>query len=129
MKIAFSILCLALLSSCQSNQPLEPSPFYIDVTEDFHHRMQSGALNLQKEPLVIAPLSNDQKSLVKMKNSYLRMSWELGSFWVKSNEESLVVMYWNSDVIYGHVQIASAEQGSTFRHFLPNPIHPVQKTF
>ena len=54
-----------------------------------------------------------------------RISWNGGSFWVKSDDHDLVVMYMDLEAIYSHVQIATLvgfEQSWEFRRKNEHPI-------
>ncbi len=122
-------LCFGLLSCflSEGNNRMETAGTVVDITEDFHHRMKSGVLNLQKEPVIISVVRRDAHGSHDTPNAYLKMSWELGSFWVKTNDNSLVVTHWNSDVIYGHVAVTSSTDGiGTARNFPQHPQHPVK---
>ncbi len=127
MRKGLAILCLSLLACQQSNnQPLESTGMITDITEDFHHRMKAGALDLRKEPVVVSVVKNTRAGLVDIPDAYVRVYWELGSFWVKSNDNCLVVMHWNQDVAYGHVKVVASTQGdATRRHFRHDPVHPL----
>ena len=125
-----ALLCLGLLPCCQwlnkGSGPLKTGGAATDITEDLHHRMMSGVMNLQKEPLIVS-VPNPENRARDVPNAYIRVSWELGTFWVKANDNGLLVTHWNTDVIYGHVTVTGSNAGKgTRRYFLEYPHHPVK---
>ena len=94
---------MLIVSNCQEptsdNEDSLQKPH--DVTEDLYHRLKAGIFEPGKDPMIF--------SLVKKPNLYQRLklpfyseaaphemarvSWERGTFWVKSDDHALVVIY------------------------------------
>jgi hypothetical protein len=91
--------------------------------------MLAGVLDLRKEPLVVSVIpAGDRSGRGDQPRAYMQLSWELGSFWVESDEEGLAVMHFNEDVIYGHLSLTSSADGAGLKRSFPkNPKHPVNK--
>ena len=137
MNKRLAIVCIVLLciglSACQQwlgkpDGPMETTGLVTDITEDLHHRMKAGVMDLTKEPLVVSVVRFDPtEGQMDIPNAYLNVTWELGSFWVKSGDNGLVVTHWNTDAIYGHVKVTASTDGQGTRRYFPqHPQHPLR---
>ena len=133
--IILSILCIIVscffLMPAKGDSPMQTRGTIIDITEDFHHRMLSGILDLRKEPVIVSVVKTNRSStsFKDLPDAYLNVNWELGSFWVKTDKNGLVVMHWNTDAIYGHVKVAASTDGDGTQRFFPQyPQHPIMIT-
>ncbi|MCG8462487.1 MAG: hypothetical protein MI919_39890 [Holophagales bacterium] len=100
----------------------------IDVTEDLYHRMRAGLFLPDREPLIcrlyhLGSQPGDRPRLAP--HSALRVSWELGSFQVRSDGHGQVVLYLDEMAAWGHLRLTTSERVSVARSFLEYPVHPV----
>ena len=132
----FVQIILLILGGCQ-NPNSDTSPTFghqIDVTEDLYHRLKAGLFEVRKDPLICQVLKRrnpDQKlrfpfSKEEAPHQMVRISWERGSFWVKSDNHALVVIYMDEEAIFSHVQVATLEGFATSRIFRESIEHPIR---
>ena len=129
-------LIVLIVSGCQ--KPTSDSEDSLrkphDVTEDLYHRLKAGIFEPGKDPMVFR--------LVKQPNLYQRLKlpfyseeaprkmvrifWDRGAFWVRSDDHALVVVYMDEEAIFSHVQVASLKEFSVDRRFAESRRHPVR---
>lgn len=125
-----------LMSGCKN--PMSDIPYLlghnIDVTEDLHHRLKAGLFEAGKDPVIceINRYSNLYQKLRlpfyndKAPHTMIRVSWERGSFWVRSDDKALVVIYMDAEAIFSHVQITTLEGFGSARQFRYTAEHPIR---
>lgn len=91
----------------------------VDITSDLHHRAKAGLFLPDREPLVMR-LEGPQEG----PRPYFRISGDFGALWVRSNEDSKLVVYFDTPLFYSHVQVAGEAWAA--RMFLEWPTHPVR---
>lgn len=115
----------------QSLDPFSASFGEVDITNDLHHRIKAGLLLPEKEPITLLVGTKDRLDRrFPAKGAYVRISWEGGTFWVKSDKDARLNIYMNKDTIFGHVNIAG--QAGTLgvqRDFFETPVHPIVQDF
>ena len=132
---------ILLLSGCQ-RPPAEMSSLWgktKDVTEDLHHRLQSGIFEIGKDPVIcelIPELSWTLRIPFKSRTGAYeaaRIAWERGSFWVQSDDHALIVVYLDEETIFNHVQVTPVKGFKIlfqFRESLEKPVRdPVRSLF
>ena len=98
---------------------------HTDITEDLHHRLQAGLFIPGKDP-VISQVVRRENRIDKLRLSFInkdaphtnvRISWERGSFWVKSDDHAHVVMYMDWEATLSHVQLTTLKGFGSMRVF------------
>ena len=125
-------IIVILMSGCQ-NSTLYTWGEELDITEDLYHRIKAGLFEVGEEPVVchIVRYPNLYTRLrlpfysESAPHTMVRVSWERGSFLVKSDDQALVVIYMDSEVIFSHVHIATPEGFSNDREFRGKGEHPI----
>ena len=105
-----------------------------DVTEDLYHRLNAGLFKVGFDPLIFHVVKNPNLYQIlglpfyneNATNTMVRLSWDRGSFWVKTDDHGLVVVYMDEETIFSHVQIATLEGFSSARQFTEFPEHPIR---
>ena len=109
-----------------------------DVTEDLYHRLQAGIFELDKDPYVCEIVIDFEKRTTLSQKFGLpfkhragadkmtHISWERGSFWVKSDDHALVVFYLDAEAAYSHIQVAPIKGFQLVRQFSEHIRHPVR---
>ena len=125
-----------LISGCQHPNPGTPSVLgrKTDITEDLYHRLKAGLFIAGKDPVIfnIEKTPNPSQKLrfpfynEKAPHKMVRIYWERGSFWVKSDDRALVVIYMDVEATYSHVQIATLEGFQNSRQFRETYKHPIR---
>jgi hypothetical protein len=90
--------------------------------------MQAGLFVPAKEPLPLVLLGGDpDEHMGPVAGQYLKLSWEQGSFWVKSNEKGHVVFFMNNEAAFSHLHIGPSRTGALLvqRDFIENPVYPI----
>lgn len=96
-----------------------------DITEDLHHRLQAGLFIPGTDP-VIAHVIRRKNRIDKLRlafikrdapHTYVRIYWEHGSFWVKSDDHAYVVMYMDWEATLSHVQLTTLKGFGSHRVF------------
>lgn len=131
--LSFRVVVLSLLALSGCSLPSGKSNWdntteIIDISEDLYHRMQAGLFVPGKEPLPLILMGGDPKgNLSPVAGQYLKLSWEMGSFWVKSNDRGQVILYMNREAAFSHVQMGPVAGGALLvrREFIENPVHPI----
>ena len=132
--LAFVIL---IGNGCQHSQSDTTSPVFgqhNDITEDLHHRLRAGLFEVGKDPVIahIIKKPNVYSSLGLPFYSELapytmvRVSWERGSFWVKSDDHALVVIYMDMEATYSHVHLSTLDGFRSYRGFRQTIKHPIR---
>ena len=125
-------IALFLMSSCQP--PESTLGAETDITEDLYHRLKAGLFEPGRHPVICRILKNSHP-LHKLRipfyseeapHEMVRFSWERGSFWVKSNDRALVVIYMDVEATYSHVQMATLERFNNSREFRKRYEHPIR---
>lgn len=139
--IAFAFVILLqitaiLISGCQS--PISDSYTTFgqtsDITEDLYHRLKAGLFEIGKDPVIcrVVKKSNLYQRLrlpfysERAPHKMVRVFWERGSFWVKSDDHALVVIYMDVEATFSHVQIATLEGLGNDREFMESTERPIQ---
>lgn len=130
------VLAMLIVSGCQG-QTSQNSPTLgnkIDITEDLYHRLKANIFEPGKDP-VICHVSKSPNLFQKMiplfykesaPHQMVRVFWERGSFWIKSDDHALVVIYMDVEATYSHVHIAPLAGFSTPREFRDVYEHPIR---
>lgn len=131
------ILSFVVLSLCGCQK--KPSDTEVvwgkaqDVTEDLHHRLQAGIFEIGKDPLIceLSPYS-PRKSRFPFEPrvgayQFTHISWERGSFWVKTDDHALIVIYLDAESALSHIQIAPINGFQVIRQFRELIQHPVRE--
>ncbi|MYG05688.1 MAG: hypothetical protein F4039_01460 [Gammaproteobacteria bacterium] len=129
-------LVVLIVSSCQ--KPTSDNEDSLgklhDVTEDLHHRLKAGLFEPGKDPMVFR-LAKQPNLYQRLKlpfysedapHKMVRISWDRGTFWVRSDDHALVVVYMDKEAIFSHVQVATLTEFSADRRFIENRRHPVR---
>jgi hypothetical protein len=125
---ALAVLLLAGLFLLGQQQSSDRYHEPVDITEDYHHRIQGRVFLPSKEPVICklyhrGANPNESKPA---RNQFLRVSWEAGSFSIKSDRLGNVVIYMNKDTIFGHVAVAAPKTcDGVSREFPELPVHPI----
>lgn len=104
-----------------------------DVTEDLHHRLQAGLFEIGKDPLICEIINSQHSRKISLlpfqkrigAAKMVRISWERGSFWVKSDDHALVITYLDAEAALSHIQITSLKGFQVvlqFREIIEHPI-------
>ncbi len=136
VKLMALVLATFILSGCQDSIVEDPNAFgyKFDVTEDLHHNLKAGLFEPEKDPMIChiikKPNLYQKLGLPFYNNSaphkMVRISWERGTFWVKSDDRALVVIYMDPETTYSHVQIATPKGLSSARVFKDKREIPVR---
>ena len=120
----FSILliCIIVLNLGACREPTVGEGYIRDITDDLYHRLRAGIFEPENEPCVVRMVLPSGRVTP---GALLRVSWEHGSFRVKSNQDALVVMYMDTEAILNHVRIENISTGSTMLLFMEHPTHPI----
>lgn len=133
-----SLMCLfaVFLSAGCQHTPDVPQGFgkEKDLTEDLYHRLKSGIFEVGKDPVVCRLIENQGvidlgKGLFRLKKvpgKVVRVSWERGSFRVRSNDHGSVVIHMDAEAIYSHVHVSPPSGiglGLRFFEHIEHPIH------
>ena len=135
-KVLVVLLCIVALglSGCQE-LPSDTGVIWgesKDVTEDLYHRLKSGIFEIRKDPLVCKLISNSSPKLrlpfKRKAGAYkmARISWERGSFSVKSDDHALIVIYLDEEAVLNHIQIAPVKGFQLVRQFRLLIRHPIR---
>lgn len=131
-KLTVLALTMLILSGCQNPTPDTSAVwgYEFDVTEDLYHNLEAGLFEPEKDPVIChIKKKNLYKKLrfpiysEKAPHKMVRVSWERGSFWVKSDDHALVVIYMDPEATFSHVRIATLTGFSIDREFR-NSIEP-----
>lgn len=126
-------IIMLTLSSCE-RKSLDGSPVWgktKDVTENLHHRLQAEIFEIDKDPVICELIPKPSWTLrVPFKprtgtREQVRISWERGSFWVKTDDHALVVIYLDKETVFGHIQVSPSNGFQIlfqFRELLETPI-------
>ena len=125
-KIAFlaAIVVLVFIKGGCEKKTAEDSNVFgngRDVTEDLHHRLKAGMFDPSTDPFVCEIISIRGK----VPHGIVRISWDRGTFRVRSDDLGKVVMYMDEEAVFSHVQIAprkGLELSVQFREFHHHPI-------
>ena len=115
----------------------------IDITEDLYHRLKAGLFEAGKDPVICRIVKNPHYLFRKIKipfygsgkshhneqgapHKMVRVSWERGSFWVKSDDHALIVIYMDVETVYSHVHITTLEGFNNHREFRHRNESPVR---
>lgn len=129
-------ITLLIQSGCQTPTPHTPRALGpgIDITENIYHRLKAGLFEIKKDPVILRVVkkpAQDTKffhplDLKKAPHTMVRVSWELGSFFVKSDNRALVVIYLNNEAALSHIQVAPLEGFNLNQHFREKVQPPIQ---
>ena len=103
-----------------------------DVTEDLYHRLQAGTFEIGRDPFIceLVPYpSRKSRFLFKPESGadkMTRISWDRGTFWVKTDDHALIVIYLDAEAILSHIQITPIKGFQVFRQFREFIRHPVR---
>lgn len=135
---AIWVLMTGLLTSgCQNSKLDTTAPVlgqYSDLTEDLHHRLQAGLFVPGKDP-VVAHIIRHEKRIDKLRLPFInedaphtnvRISWERGSFWVKSDDHAHVVIYMDWEATLSHVQLTTFKGFGNSRVFSDRDKIPIR---
>ena len=140
--IAFGLAILVLIagflmSGCQNSKLDTTAPVFgqhSDITEDLHHRLQSGLFIPELDP-VVAHVIRHENLIDKLKLPFInqdaphtnvRISWERGSFWVKSDDHAHVVIYMDWEATLSHVQLTTLKGFGNTRAFSDRDEIPIR---
>lgn len=93
-----------------------------DVTEDLHHRLKAGMFDPGIDPFVCEVSGKGGK----VSHSIVRVSWDRGSFRVRSDDLGHVVIYMDEEAIFSHVQMAPLKGFILTSQFNEFRLHPIR---
>lgn len=126
-----------LINGCQDSRFNTTSPTFghsSDITEDLYHRLKAGLFEPEKDA-VIAHIQKTRNFFHKLRlpfydndapHTMVRISWDRGSFWVKSDDHAYVVIYMDAEAIFSHVQIDTFEGFGSAREFRNRNEKPIR---
>lgn len=136
--LAIFVLMIGLLTSGCQNPRLDTTDSVLgqrsDITEDLHHRLQSGLFIPGKDP-VVAHIIRHENLIDKLRLPFInqdaphtnvRISWERGSFWVKSDDHAHVVIYMDWEATLSHVQLTTFKGFGNSRVFSDRDEIPIR---
>ncbi len=135
--IIFIQTIVSFMSGCQTSTPV-PSTFgqTSDLTEDLYHRLKAGLFEPEKDPVIAEIIIKKSKNLFhkidfpfysnRASDTMVRLSWERGSFWVKSDDHAHVVIYMDLEATFSHVQLATLEGFGNIRVFRDGNERPIR---
>lgn len=137
-KVIFFVAFVVLIGSgCQHSKSDTISPVFgqhSDITEDLHHRLKAGIFEVGKDPVIAQIIKN--KSIYDFfklpfyseiaPHTMVRVSWDRGTFWVKSDDHAHVVIYMDMEATYSHVHLSTLEGFQNYRGFRPTIKHPIR---
>lgn len=143
LRLTFFAVMLNLIFCCWSGCEKSTSETVVvwgkvhDVTEDLHHRLQAGLFEIGKDPLICeiidSPRSGNISRLALKKKAgarkIARISWEGGSFWVKSDDHALIVTYLDAEAALSHIQIATSKGFQVTLQFREIIEHPIRQSY
>lgn len=105
-----------------------------DLTEDLYHRLKSGIFEVGKDPVVCRLIENQrvidmEKGIFKIKkvpNKVVRVSWERGSFRVRSDDNGSVIIHMDNEAVYSHVIVSPPEGIGLGLRFYEHIEHPIR---
>lgn len=125
MLFAAIVLLILTESGCQRKTSEDISIFgrETDVTESVHHRLKAGIFDPATDPFVyqtvqipfFVNLRAFFRSQVAMRFKRVpyqiaRISWDRGSFRVRSDDQGRVVIHMDEETLFSHVQIATLKK-------------------
>ncbi len=132
----FVQITLLILSGCQpptSNTYIDLGPG-IDISENIYHRLKAGLFEIRKDPVILRVMKKPTpgtkilhpRDLETAPHKMVRISWELGSFFVESDDSALVVIYLNKQAAFSHIQVTPLEGFNLNQHFRESVQHPIR---
>lgn len=131
-------IVLLLISGCQNPNPKSYTPSSFgqksDITEDLYHRLKAGLFRVETDA-VIAHIVKKGNLYSKLRlpfysksapHKMVRVSWERGSFWVKSDDQALVVIYMDTEAAFSHVHLFTLEGFGNIREFRESTERPIR---
>ncbi len=137
VKASVVILSFVVFSLCGC--PQKPADTKVvwgkakDVTEDLHHRLQAGLFEVDKDPFICKLIPDSSRKLrlpfkwITGADKMARISWERGSFWVKSDDHALIVIHLDEETALSHIQIAPINGFQVHRKFREIIQHPIRE--
>lgn len=133
--IILTQIIVSFISGCQTSTSIPPIFGQTsDLTEDLHHRLKAGLFEPEKDP-VIAQIHKSKNLFHKIDipfysnsapDTMVRLSWERGSFWVKSDDHAYVIIYMDMEATLSHVQLATLEGFGNIREFRDRYDRPIR---
>lgn len=129
-------IMLFILSGCQtptSNTYIDLG-HGIDISENIYHRLKAGLFEIRKDPVILRVMKKPTlktkifhpRDLETAPHKMVRISWELGSFFVKSDDRALVVIYLNKEAAFSHIQVTPLKGFNLNQHFRESVQHPIR---
>lgn len=129
------VFVVLLCVGCQ-NPPDAPQNFgkEKDLTEDLYHRLKSGIFEVGKDPVVCRLIENQGviemgKGIFRIKkvpSKVVRVSWERGSFRVRSDDNGSVIIHMDNEAIYSHVHVFPPSGVGLGLRFYEHIEHPIR---
>jgi len=124
-KFSFVVFCVLvlILSACRESE----RSYSYDITEDLHHRLISGIFEPGKDPFILHLRSGrDRKRTRPLAGVFMRFSSVNGSFWVKTDEQALIVLYMDKEATFSHIHFFVDSRHHTITLYPEFPTRPVR---
>lgn len=122
--LAAILILVFIESGCQQpSQAIDAFGKTTDVTESVHHRLKAGMFDSAKDPFVYqivkTPAFGTLRAFLrnpaamqfkKVPHQMTRISWDRGTFRVRSDDQGRVVIYMDEETLLSHVQLATLEK-------------------
>ena len=135
--IIFIQTIVNFMSGCQTSTSIRPTFGQTsDLTEDMYHRLKAGLFEPENDPMIAEIIRKKSKNPFhkigfpfysnKAPHTMVRLSWERGSFWVKSDDHAYIVIYMDMEATFSHVQLATLEGFGNIRKFRAGNERPIR---
>ena len=119
-------VCVLVLSSCGELELGKGQ----DITEDLYHRLVAGMFEPEKDPFIIHVRTQKQRDVSQPAvGTFMRFSWENGSFWVKVDESASVILYMDKEAIFSHLKFFAHKGYQVQTVYFEHPFRPFSTQF
>jgi hypothetical protein len=121
VKAVFACGLLVLLVACEDKAPLTFGHAK-DISDDLYHRLRAGLFVPVRDPVILQVFKNRAKA----PGEILRVTWERGSFQVKTDRNAHLVVFMDREAISSHVNIAGPDYAGMALQFRSNMEGPIK---
>ena len=115
-------LCTVALNGCY--HPAEGFGKERDLTDDLHHRLQSGLFRPASDPTILQLYKDNSDK--RAPHQIVRLSWEKGSLLIRADDHALIVFYMDQEATLSHAKVSSAKDIGLALQFRADYQHPIR---